>query len=142
MTWLKDAAENGATFMQGAVVEKILFTSPKSPVLPTASNYTSLNASSTNTRACGAFIRLADGKTALVRAREGVVVSGGSINTPATLLRSGVTGGGTVGNGLHLHPVNFVTGIFEKAINPYEGSIMTAVSHAVTVACFPSQRSR
>jgi hypothetical protein len=55
-----------------------------------------------------------------------VVVSGGSINSPAILLRSGLKGS-RIGKNLHLHPVTYITGYYAEVINPWEGSIMTAV---------------
>lgn len=67
------------------------------------------------------------GKFSIVRAKEAVVVSGGSINSPAILLRSGLKGS-RIGKNLHLHPVTYITGYYAEVINPWEGSIMTAVS--------------
>jgi hypothetical protein len=43
-----------------------------------------------------------------------VVASCGSIHTPALLLRSGVTAGGTVGRHLRLHPAAGLVGYFER----------------------------
>lgn len=83
-------------------------------------------------RAVGALVRLGNQSESnppvVIRARKAVVCSAGSLNTPAILLRSGLDGGGMVGLGLHLHPVSFVTGWFDEDIDPWEGSIMTAVS--------------
>lgn len=41
-----------------------------------------------------------------------VISSCGSINTPALLLRSGITGGGSVGSNLRLHPATGIVSMF------------------------------
>ncbi|ANB13266.1 hypothetical protein AWJ20_1550 [Sugiyamaella lignohabitans] len=61
-----------------------------------------------------------------VKAKK-VVVSGGSLQTPGVLLRSGFKNK-TIGHGLKLHPVTVVFGDFpEVEQNPFEKPIMTAV---------------
>ena len=50
-----------------------------------------------------------------------VVVSGGAVNTPGLLLRSGIDSGGKVGQNLHLHPFIFVGGIFDEKIEGWKG---------------------
>src|SRR3990170_4898173 len=50
-----------------------------------------------------------------------VVVSGGAVNTPELLLRSGIDSGGKVGQNLHLHPFIFVGGIFDEKIEGWKG---------------------
>lgn len=129
-TWLKDCAQAGGKFMTEAVVERILFGN-KPEDLNNSSDYLQNHSrpSSARSRAIGALVRVKNrSEPILIRARKAVVCSGGSINTPAILLRSGVDGGGTVGDGLHLHPCSFVTGFFDEEIRPWEGSIMTAIS--------------
>lgn len=127
MTWLRDASDLGATFMQGAEVERILFSDPDRPVLPNAENFEQLSPSGQRRKAVGALVRLADGKRAIVRARKSVVVSGGSINTPATLLRSGLKGP-YIGRGLKLHPATVVIAYFDEEMKPWDGAILTTVS--------------
>ena len=48
-----------------------------------------------------------------------VVASGGSLHTPALLLRSGVTCRGNVGKHLHLHVGAAVAAEFPKKVLPY-----------------------
>ncbi|DBA85949.1 hypothetical protein WJX77_012681 [Trebouxia sp. C0004] len=61
-----------------------------------------------------------------------VVSSAGSINSPALLLRSGITVNGNVGKHLHLHPSAVAPSIFSERehgkINMWEGPMMTAYS--------------
>lgn len=55
------------------------------------------------------------GKTWRLVVRAPVVVSaGGSLHTPALLLRSNITCRGNVGKHLHLHPATVVHGYFPK----------------------------
>jgi hypothetical protein len=57
-----------------------------------------------------------------------VIVAGGSIQTPALLLRSGFKNQ-HIGKHLRLHPVALVSGYFpDKLIKPFEGSILTTIS--------------
>ncbi|GAB3303254.1 GMC family oxidoreductase N-terminal domain-containing protein [Hymenobacter tenuis] len=65
-----------------------------------------------------------------VRARR-VVVAGGSIQTPALLLRSGLRHS-HIGQHLHLHPTVAVSGLYAQAINPWHGPMMSVVNDAFT----------
>lgn len=55
-----------------------------------------------------------------------VVVAGGSLESPALLLRSGI-GGPAVGKYLHLHPVVAFVAIYPEETNPWWGAPMTAM---------------
>ncbi|GAA1081492.1 MULTISPECIES: GMC family oxidoreductase N-terminal domain-containing protein [Tsukamurella] len=55
-----------------------------------------------------------------------VVVSAGSLETPALLLRSGI-GGPAVGQSLRLHPATLVSGIYDEPQNPWYGPAMSGV---------------
>ena len=71
-----------------------------------------------------------DGVSVFVSAKR-VVVSCGSIGTPALLLRSGLKNT-QIGKNLHLHPVTTISGVFpDRQIKPFHGSIMTTVSNVV-----------
>lgn len=103
VTWLKDAAENGASFMQGTNVERVLFADSPNK-LPDGSKAFLANSTPTSKRkyAVGALVKVAEtGNRAVIRAKKAVVVSGGSINSPAILLRSGLKQS-YIGRGLHL----------------------------------------
>ena len=79
-----------------------------------------------------------------VRARA-VVAAGGAIETPALLLRSGLTNP-NVGRWLRLHPATAVFGIFEEEIRPWEGrcrrSTPTSTATSTTATGSSSRRCR
>lgn len=109
VTWLRDAAENGGAFMTKTFVERILFDA------------------ATGRKAVGA-IAYVDGRRVTIRAERGVVVSAGSIQTPALLLRTPeLKYNKMIGKTLHLHPTTVVTGYYDFPIKPWEGSLLTIV---------------
>lgn len=58
-----------------------------------------------------------------------VVVAGGSMETPALLLRSGI-GGPAVGTRLKLHPAGLVTGLYgEEDLAPFRGPAQAGIMH-------------
>jgi len=67
------------------------------------------------------------GKKLVVKAKR-FVTSGGAINSPALLLRSGITDG-PVGERTFLHPVVASGAFYEEAIHPYRGAPQSAASH-------------
>ena len=68
------------------------------------------------------------GKTITVKAKR-FVVSGGAINSPALLLRSGLDGGGVVGRRTFLHPVVGTSAVYDEKIEPFHGAPQSAASH-------------
>jgi choline dehydrogenase-like flavoprotein len=68
------------------------------------------------------------GRSFTVKAKR-FVVSGGAINSPALLLRSGIDGGGLVGTRTFLHLAVALTAIYEEAIEPMRGAPQSAASH-------------
>lgn len=126
LTYLKDAAEAGATMLQNVHVERILFTDPKQPVLPSFANLESTWPSSTRTKACGALGILPDQRKLIIQATSAVVSSGGAINSPALLLRSKLENP-NIGKNLYVHPAVFVKGTHKKPVNQHEGGILTVV---------------
>jgi choline dehydrogenase-like flavoprotein len=58
-----------------------------------------------------------------------VALSGGAINSPALLLRSGLDPSGRTGRRTFLHPVIAVVGRYEHAINPFFGAPQSVGSH-------------
>ncbi|KAN0060392.1 hypothetical protein ACQY0O_007721 [Thecaphora frezii] len=108
VTWLKDAAEAGAAFMTNCHIQRILFDNKR--------------------RAIGALATV-DGRRVKIFANKGVVVSAGSIQTPALLLRTPeLKYNKMIGQNLHLHPATVVTGYYNFPINPWEGGLLTMVS--------------
>ncbi|MEP7200588.1 MAG: GMC family oxidoreductase N-terminal domain-containing protein [Chloroflexota bacterium] len=106
VTYLPDAFAHGARFIVNAEAQKVLIENGRAVgvevvLLPTGDGG----------RGTG------DGVT--IRARA-VVVAGGSIGSPALLLRSGLTNP-NIGRHLHLHPTSVVMGIYDDAMNPWHG---------------------
>jgi choline dehydrogenase-like flavoprotein len=58
-----------------------------------------------------------------------VVLSGGAVNNPALLLRSGIALAGKVGARTFLHPVAAMIGIYPHAIEGYYGAPQSVSSH-------------
>lgn len=109
VTWLKDAAETGNTsFLTSCFIERILF-------------------DKTGRKAVGALAKV-DGRKVVIHANRSVVVSGGSIQTPAILLRSPeLKFNKQIGQHLHLHPTTVITGYYNFPIKPWEGGLLTMV---------------
>ncbi|KAG0307662.1 hypothetical protein BGZ99_001383, partial [Dissophora globulifera] len=104
MTFLQDAQNHGAHFMQDTFVDRVLVQKGK---------------------AVG-VVGYQNGRKVTVRANR-VVASAGSIHTPALLKRSGLKNK-HIGQNLHLHPVVYAFGKFDERIDCYQGSIMTALT--------------
>ncbi len=68
------------------------------------------------------------GKKLTVTAKR-FVASGGAINSPALLLRSGISDDGRVGARTFLHPVVGGVGAYDEDIFPYRGAPQSAASH-------------
>ncbi|PWY98614.1 long-chain fatty alcohol dehydrogenase [Testicularia cyperi] len=110
VTWLKDAAEAGAAFMTNCYIDRIIFDK--------------------NKRAVGAHA-VVDGRKVKILASKGVVVSSGSIQTPALLLRCPeLKSNKMIGQTLRLHPATIITGYYNFPIKPWEGGLLTMVSNA------------
>ncbi|KAF9429079.1 hypothetical protein BGZ76_001839 [Entomortierella beljakovae] len=104
MTFLKDAKENGAQFMQDTFIEKVLISKGKAVGVVGHQN----------------------GRRVTIKADK-VIVSAGSIHSPSLLKRSGLKNQ-NIGKNLALHPVSWVFGEFDDKIETYQGSIMTALT--------------
>ncbi|KAJ1510889.1 hypothetical protein HMI54_014210 [Coelomomyces lativittatus] len=103
-TFLQDAFDHGARFFHSCYVEKILIQ---------------------NGKAKGVQAKI-QGRILTVYAKC-VVVSGGSIHSPALLKRSGLRNK-HVGKHLGLHPVRIVYAYCKEPIHTFQGSIMTTVT--------------
>ena len=109
VSWLKDAAEAGAAFMTNCHVERVLFDK--------------------NRKAVGALATV-DGRKVKILASKGVVVSSGSMQTPAILQRSPeLRYNKQIGQNLRLHPATVVTGYYNFPVKPWEGGLLTMVSN-------------
>lgn len=70
----------------------------------------------------------ATGRKVVVRPKV-AVSSGGAINGPALLLRSGLDQGGRVGRRLLIHPVVCVVGEYEQPVEAWAGAPQSMASH-------------
>lgn len=109
LTYLQDAADAGARFLVECRAERVRVE---------------------NGRATGvdAVWRLSDGSERPVAIDAPVVVvAGGSLESPALLLRSGI-GGLAAGRHLKLHPAWFVGGVHDDVVNAWTGQIQSVTS--------------
>ncbi|BEJ02040.1 hypothetical protein CcaverHIS631_0607220 [Cutaneotrichosporon cavernicola] len=100
--WLADAARAGASFLH-ADVRRIDFV---------------------NRVASGVTIREGESEVSITAPR--IVVAGGSLNSPALLLRSRVRNP-RIGASIFVHPTNYVYATFKEDMHPTEGVILTSV---------------
>ena len=110
-TYLQDAADAGARFVVSCRAERVL-----------AEDGRATGVEATVTHADGAT-------TKLTVAAPTVVVAGGSIESPALLLRSAI-GGPAVGKHLRLHPASLVMGVYDDPIEGWDGQIQSEISYA------------
>jgi choline dehydrogenase-like flavoprotein len=123
VSWLPDAAQAGARFMEGFDAEEVLFEKVRG-------NKTAVGVKGTwrsRDKDGGVSGPLQDRVTrsVIVKAKR-VIVSCGSLSSPLLLLRSGLTNP-HIGRHLHLHPVNVLFAEFPEEINAWEGGILTTV---------------
>jgi choline dehydrogenase-like flavoprotein len=104
-SWLRDAANAGAVFLTGVDVRRIAFNKAKV--------------------AEGVIICLPKGDELVISAPR-VFVCGGSVESPALLLRSKISNS-HIGTSLYLHPTNYVYAVFPEQMYPTEGQILTSV---------------
>lgn len=103
LTFLQDAHDRGARVIAGCRVERVLVS---------------------NGRAVGVEGRAAGGLHRVVVRAPAVVVAGGSVESPALLLRSGLDNP-NIGRHLRLHPVAVVAGFYDHPIRAWAGSPQT-----------------
>ncbi|AEO68237.1 755f30ef-11d9-46bc-97ea-4933c4f7e7ba [Thermothielavioides terrestris] len=110
--WFPEAARQGVKFAEGMKVEKVLFEQKKGAKVATGVKgvWTS---------------REGEKVEVIVRAKK-VVISCGTLWSPVVLLNSGLKNP-HIGKNLHLHPTNFVSGIFDEDVRPWEGGSLTSV---------------
>ena len=103
-TYLEDAAETGTRIVTNADVRKVNIV---------------------NGRATGVTANV--GRHRLVINAQAVISSGGSIESPALLLRSGL--GGRVGHNLHLHPGTAPFAVMDEDVRIWEGTLQSRYSN-------------
>ncbi|KKA26714.1 hypothetical protein TD95_005322, partial [Thielaviopsis punctulata] len=110
-SWLPRAADKGTQFMDGLVVDKVLFAADGKTAVGVEGRWTPRE---------GGYER-----RVRVRAKR-VVISAGSLWSPVILKKSGITNP-MVGQNLHTHPAMFVVASRGEEINPWEGPIMPSI---------------
>ncbi|HLY24914.1 MAG TPA: GMC family oxidoreductase N-terminal domain-containing protein [Aggregatilineales bacterium] len=105
-TYLHDAYQRGARIVVGAEAERVLI-----------ENGQAVGVAAKVTTAQGTPVALT------IKARA-VVVSAGSIHTPALLMRSGLTNA-HIGQNLHLHPTSVSYGLYDHLIEGWHGVLMS-----------------
>jgi choline dehydrogenase-like flavoprotein len=103
LTFLQDAHNQGARVIAGCRVERVLVS---------------------RGRVSGVEGVAAGGRHRVVVRAPTVVVAGGSVESPALLLRSGLDNP-NIGRHLHLHPVAVVAGFYDRPIRAWAGSPQT-----------------
>ena len=123
VSFLPDAEKAGAQFIEGFDAQKILFED--------------INGQKTANGVKGRWVsRDTSGgvqgndrttREVIIKAKR-VIVSGGTLQSPLLLLRSGLTNP-QIGKNLYLHPVTLVSATYpdEPPINPWEGAVLTSV---------------
>ena len=85
-------------------VERLLFAKDRTSPAPTESTLEKFWPTASRRLCVGALVKdQKTGQYGIVRATQAVVVSAGSINSPAVLMRSGLKNP-RIGKNLHLHP--------------------------------------
>ncbi|CAK3802065.1 Long-chain-alcohol oxidase FAO1 [Lecanosticta acicola] len=123
VTWLPDAAEAGANFIEGFDVKEILFGESglleDKPAIGVKGTWTSRDSSG------GVSGPDRTVREVIVKARK-TVVAGGSLYSPILLQRSGLKNK-HIGRHLHLHPVSMLAAVWDEDVRPWEGPILTSV---------------
>lgn len=120
VSFLPDAARAGAKFIEGFHAEKILFETKQGEKVATGVQGTWLSRDEH-----GGVIGSQRTRKVIIKAQR-VIVSGGTMQSPLLLLRSGLTNY-HIGRNLYIHPVSLIGAIHPDELNPWEGAILTAV---------------
>ncbi|CAO3592279.1 unnamed protein product [Absidia cylindrospora] len=108
-TWLRDAQEYGARFIDRTKVLRVLVENDKAVGVE-------------------AMINHEQGQRKVKIYSDTVVCAAGSLQTPGVLQRSGLKNK-FIGRHLRLHPCAITYGYFNTPVDTFEGSIMTSVSN-------------
>ncbi|KAL4806727.1 hypothetical protein BDV18DRAFT_119394 [Aspergillus unguis] len=119
-TYLVDAANAGATFVEGFNVDRVLFAKKKAGKVASGVVGTWVSRDSHfGVSGVGAVKR-----KVIITAKK-VVISGGSLHSPLLLLRSRIKNS-NIGRNLYLHPVAIAHAVFDEELRPWEGACLTA----------------
>ncbi|KAL2268796.1 hypothetical protein VTJ83DRAFT_3642 [Remersonia thermophila] len=110
--WFPEAAQKGAKFVERFLAERVIFEHKKGKRVAKGVQGVWKSES-------GEEVQV------IVRAKK-VVVSGGTLWSPVLLMNSGIKNP-QLGRNLYLHPTNFVSGVFDEDVQPWEGGSLTSV---------------
>ncbi|KAL8966566.1 MAG: hypothetical protein Q9183_003313, partial [Haloplaca sp. 2 TL-2023] len=123
VSWLPDAANAGAQFMEGFEAEQIVFeTSFRGKKIATG-----VRGTWTSRDDMGGVSGIPVTKRKVMVKAKRVIVSCGTLHSPLLLLRSGLTNP-QIGRHFYCHPVTLVSATFPQEIRPWEGGILTTLS--------------
>ncbi|KAH6847607.1 hypothetical protein B0I37DRAFT_148178 [Chaetomium sp. MPI-CAGE-AT-0009] len=109
--WFPEAAKQGTKFVEGMKVDRVIFEDKKGKIAKGVEGvWTSRD---------GEKVQV------VVRAKK-VVISCGTLWSPVVLMNSGIKNP-QIGKNLYLHPTNFVSGVFDEDVQPWEGGSLTSV---------------
>ncbi|KAJ9629805.1 hypothetical protein H2203_002186 [Taxawa tesnikishii (nom. ined.)] len=124
-TFLPDAANAGAKFIEGFNCTRILFSSESSnggnPVAIGVTGFWTSRDSSSGLSGTDCYTR-----PLTIKARKTVIIAAGALSTPRILQRSHLQNP-HIGRHLRLHPVSWLAAAFDEQVRPWEGAILTAV---------------
>ncbi|KAE8355990.1 hypothetical protein BDV28DRAFT_11962 [Aspergillus coremiiformis] len=120
-TFLADAANAGAIFVEGFHTEKVLFTEITGGRVASGVEGTWTSRDAYLGVAGVSAVR----RKVIINAKR-VVVSCGTLQSPLLLLRSGLKNP-QIGRNLHVHPVVVSGAVFDERVHPWEGAALTAV---------------
>ncbi|KAH8699185.1 putative long chain fatty alcohol oxidase [Talaromyces proteolyticus] len=122
-SWLVDAANAGAVFLEGFKADKVLFDNVNGKKVASGVQgvWTSRDAH------LGTSGKDVLRRKVVIKAKK-VIVSCGSLQSPLLLLRSGLKNP-HIGRHLYLHPVLLGGAVFEEDTLPWEGNCLTTLVH-------------
>ncbi|KAF9883364.1 hypothetical protein FE257_003531 [Aspergillus nanangensis] len=120
-SWLADAANAGATFVEGFRADKVLFNEKNGGRVASGVEGTWTSRDSYLGLSSEGAIK----RKVIIKAKK-VVVSCGSLQSPLLLLRSGLKNS-QIGRNLYLHPVIVAGAVFDEDFRSWEGACLTTV---------------
>jgi choline dehydrogenase-like flavoprotein len=121
VSYLPDAARAGTKFIEGFHAEEILFSRKGGAQVATGVMGT-WKSRDINGGVAGEPVTH---RKVIINAKR-IIVSGGTMQSPLLLLRSGLKNP-QIGRNLHVHPVGFLGAVYDEEINPWDGAILTSV---------------
>ncbi|KAL4900901.1 hypothetical protein BDW74DRAFT_88585 [Aspergillus multicolor] len=119
-TYLVDAANANATFIEGFHVNRVLFSKKKAGKVASGVLGTWISRDAHfGVSGLGAVKR-----KIIIRAKK-VMIAAGSLHSPLLLIRSGIKNS-NIGRNLYLHPVAVAHAVFDEETRPWEGACLTA----------------